>query len=255
MSNARKTVQLLHLTDPHLFAQPGIELRGVDTHASLLSVVAAVKAEREQIDAIVATGDLVQDESRDGYRHFRRILESFDVPVYCLPGNHDAPGMMREILDGDGFQYCGVGLFDEWFIPMLDTFWQGHAGGRLDENALSGLEATLEEFASKYALIALHHQPIPMGSRWLDRVGLTNAGRLAEIVERHRNVRGLLWGHVHQASDRGHGRVRLMSTPSTCAQFLPDSAEFAVDSRPPAYRWLELHPDGGISTRVVWLED
>jgi Icc protein len=255
MSNVRKTVRLLHVTDPHLFAQPGKELRGVDTHASLLSVVAAAKAEQEQIDAIVATGDLVQDESRDGYLHFRSILESFDVPVYCLPGNHDAPLHMREVLDGGNFQYCGVAVFDAWCIPMLDTYWQGHASGKLAEEALAGLEATLAEFVSKYALIALHHQPIPMGSRWLDRVGLSNAGRLADIVERHHNVRGLLWGHVHQASDRGHGRIRLMSTPSTCAQFLPDSDEFAVDSRPPAYRRLELHPDGRISTRVVWLQD
>ena len=92
-----------------------------------------------------------------------------------------------------------------------------------------------------------------MGSLWLDRVGLANASRLADIVEGHHNVRALLWGHVHQAFDRKHGRVRLMSTPSTCAQFLPDSDTFAVDSRPPGYRWLELHPDGGISTRIVWL--
>ena len=255
MTNARKTVRLLHLTDPHLFARPGTELRGVDTHASLLSVVEAASRENRQIDAIIATGDLVQDESRDGYQHFRRILERFGAPVYCLPGNHDDPAKMREILDDGHFQFCGVAHFDAWCIPMLDTFWPGQAGGKLDEEALSDLEATLAEHTSKYALIALHHQPVPMGSVWLDRVGLSNAARLAEIVERHQNVRGLLWGHVHQASDRGHGGVRLMSTPSTCAQFLPNSEDFAVDSRPPAFRWLELKPDGGISTRVVWLED
>lgn len=255
MSKAAKTVRLLHLTDPHLFAQPGTELRGVDTYASLLSVVEAARVEHQDLDAIIATGDLVQDESGDGYRHFRHALESFEVPVYCLPGNHDAPALMQEILNSGSFQYCGVALFDGWCVPMLNSYVQGQAGGRLDDHALSTLRTTLTECVSKHALIALHHQPVPMGSRWLDRVGLSNASSLADIVERHENVRGLLWGHVHQESDRRHGRVRLMSTPSTCGQFLPDSNEFALDSRPPGYRWLTLHPDGEISTRVVWLEN
>ena len=47
--------------------------------------------------------------------------------------------------------------------------------------------------------------------------------------------------------------VRLLATPSTCAQFLPNADDFAVDPRPPAYRTLELRPDGSLLTEVVWL--
>jgi Icc protein len=65
----------------------------------------------------------------------------------------------------------------------------------------------------------------------------------------------VLWGHVHQASDRTRGDVRFLSAPATCSQFLPSSDFFAIDSRPPGMRWLELHPDGRIDTTVVWLED
>jgi Icc protein len=50
-----------------------------------------------------------------------------------------------------------------------------------------------------------------------------------------------------------HGRVRLMGTPSTCMQFTQNSDEFAVDTRPPAYRWLELEPDGGLETGIEWV--
>ena len=71
---------------------------------------------------------------------------------------------------------------------------------------------------------------------------------------RHPGLRAILWGHVHQASDRVRQGVRLLSTPSTCAQFLPGSATFAMDTRPPGYRWLDLHDDGRIETRIVWLE-
>ena len=49
--------------------------------------------------------------------------------------------------------------------------------------------------------------------------------------------------------------VRLLATPSTCAQFLPHSNEFAVDGRPPAYRRLTLQPDGTLDTEVVWVDE
>ena len=46
-----------------------------------------------------------------------------------------------------------------------------------------------------------------------------------------------------------------MSTPSTCLQFLPNSDSFAVDSRPPGYRWVDLMANGRIDTEVVWVPD
>jgi len=48
--------------------------------------------------------------------------------------------------------------------------------------------------------------------------------------------------------------VRLLATPSTCAQFLPHADEFAVDPRPPGYRTFELRPDGSLLTEVMWVE-
>jgi Icc protein len=45
----------------------------------------------------------------------------------------------------------------------------------------------------------------------------------------------------------------MMSTPSTCFQFVPGRDDFAIDDRPPGYRWLHLYPDGRIDTRVVWV--
>jgi Icc protein len=92
-----------------------------------------------------------------------------------------------------------------------------------------------------------------MGSRWLDEVGLKNPQEFLSVIDQHTNVRGVLWGHVHQAYDGDRNGVKYMSTPSTCAQFLPGSDHFELDRRPPGYRWLELGADGTIGTRVVWV--
>jgi Icc protein len=100
----------------------------------------------------------------------------------------------------------------------------------------------------------MHHQPLNMGSAWLDGVGLRDADRFLEILDAHSNVRGVVWGHVHQASDRTRGSVRFLSAPSTCSQFLPSSDFFAIDSRPPGMRWLMLQAGGKIDTEVVWVE-
>jgi Icc protein len=49
--------------------------------------------------------------------------------------------------------------------------------------------------------------------------------------------------------------MRMMSTPSTCAQFTPNTETCVMDLRPPGFRWLELLPNGDISTEVVWLDE
>jgi Icc protein len=93
-----------------------------------------------------------------------------------------------------------------------------------------------------------------MDSRWLDRVGLENASEFLQTIDRHRNVRAIVWGHVHQSYEGVRKGVRLLATPSTCAQFLPHSPDFAIDRQPPAYRTLELRADGSLTTEVVWVE-
>ena len=115
------------------------------------------------------------------------------------------------------------------------------------------LASSLKKFSDEHVLICMHHQPIPMGSVWLDRIGLQDAKSFLDIIDRHNQVRGVVWGHVHQASDRDRNGVRFLSTPSTCSQFLPDSEFFTLDSRPPGLRWLALEPNGQITTEVNWV--
>ena len=83
---------------------------------------------------------------------------------------------------------------------------------------------------------------------------MENASEFLTVIDKHRNVRAVVWGHVHQAYDSLRKGVRLISTPSTCAQFMPHADQFEVDVRPPAYRTFELKPDGTLLTEVVWIE-
>jgi Icc protein len=112
----------------------------------------------------------------------------------------------------------------------------------------------LRDAAGEHLLVCLHHHPVPMGSEWLDTQLVGSAERFFEVIDAHPRVRGILWGHVHQEYDDTRNGVRLLAVPSTCVQFKPGSADFAVDDTSPGYRWLDLHADGGIDTAVSRVE-
>jgi Icc protein len=54
--------------------------------------------------------------------------------------------------------------------------------------------------------------------------------------------------HAYLAAERGG--LRLLGSPSSCIQFAPDSEGFRLDEQAPGLRWLELHADGRLETRV-----
>jgi Icc protein len=245
-------MQILQVTDTHLYGSASGRLRGVETDSSLSAALDDAFARVRDYQAVLVTGDLVQDD-KAGYLRFRSFFGGLKKPVLCVPGNHDEPEVMRKELTGAPFKICGAHQIGAWNFVMLDSYDPGHVGGRLVKNELARLDAALSE-SPLHAMVCLHHHPIAMGSRWLDGVGLADAQDFWRIIEAHSHVRAVVWGHVHQAFDGTRGNVRLFATPSTGAQFLPKSDRYAVDSRPPAYRSFELHADGRIDSSVHWVE-
>jgi Icc protein len=244
----------LQISDTHLHAAADGRMRGMTTYATFSSVLAHAQRDRRwPADVILATGDVVQDESRAGYERFRASLEPLGIPVVSIPGNHDDPKLMAEILASGPFQLGGEVRRGKRSIVLLSTYLAGEDAGGLGPARLAGLRKALVAHADQHILVAMHHHPLPMGSTWLDGVALRDAEAFWEIIDASPQVRAVVCGHVHQASDRERNGVRFLSTPSTCAQFLPGSTFFALDERPPGLRWLELHPDGRIDTEVAWV--
>jgi Icc protein len=246
------SMHILQITDPHLYGSATGRLRGVETDSSLRAALDDAFARAPDYAAVLVTGDLVQDDT-SGYLRFRSIFGNLKQPVLCIPGNHDEPESMRRELKGAPFQICGTHEAGGWQFIMLDSYDPGHVGGRLRAAELARLDESLRR-SPKHAMVCLHHHPVPMGSRWLDTVGLAEPAAFWRIIESHAHVRAVVWGHVHQVYDGRRGNVHLFATPSTGAQFLPYSDRYAVDSRPPAYRQFELHADGRIDSAVHWVE-
>lgn len=243
-------VRLVQITDCHIFAQAGQRLHGLDTRRSFEAVSAAALAEYEELDLILATGDLSQDGSAGSYRYLAERFDATDLPVFWLPGNHDDSAVLLEHFVGERISPARCLLVGAWQIVLLDSTVSGQVHGRVSPAQLDFLDTALNAHPDRHALVCLHHQAVATGSRWIDDKGLLGADEFRQRVTSHDQVRAVIWGHVHQEKHHRIDSIEWMSAPSSCAQFASDRAEFAISDEAPGYRYLSLHADGGIETRV-----
>jgi Icc protein len=249
----RGSVQIVQFTDTHFFGTPEGRLLGVDTAQSFQSVLDASLKETGVPDFYLLTGDLSQDESPQSYMRLAQLLAQLDAPAYSLPGNHDMHAVMDDCFanSADNLKADRHLIAGNWQVIMLDSVVQGEVGGHLDQDELNRLDHLLMQHRDKYALVALHHHPVPIGCHWIDSIMLDNGEDFFGILQRYETVRCVLWGHIHQAFDTTRRGIRLLATPSTCVQFKPQAPQFAVDEKAPGYRHLRLFSDGTIETAVI----
>lgn len=243
-------IRILQITDCHLHADPEWKLAGINTQTSFEWVMALAGEYREGIDLLLLTGDLVHDASVAGYTRLKQQVEQFGVPACCLPGNHDLPDILSNELRGDLVKSPKTAVIGNWVIVLLDSTQPHSEGGHLSDQELQRLQSTLQSHPEQHILIALHHHPVLINSAWMDKMSLDNPEPFLQLIEQYRNVKGVVWGHIHQSFESDHQGVRMMGTPSTCIQFLENQDRFGLSTAPPGFRWLELTADGRICSGI-----
>lgn len=242
--------RLLHITDTHLFANPTVVHAGVPVEARFRATLAAMQPWAQTASALVHTGDLVHDGSEAGYRRLHDALDELALPGLVMPGNHDERAMMAAVFSGGRLTAERQQCVGDWALIALDTLWDGEVQGRLSATELAGLDEALAATDARHILLALHHPPVSVGTAWLDAIGLNEPTALLERVMADSRIRGMVLGHVHQAFDAVVGGCRCLATPATAAQFMAGAESFALDDGPPAFRWVDLYPEGRIETGV-----
>jgi Icc protein len=241
-------LRLLQISDSH-FTAPGRTLLGVDTRDSLDALLARACA--QPVDAVIASGDLAHDPEPAVYRRFETALRNhWSGPVLYLPGNHDLTAPLQATLGTR--QNLGLGAWEVLAFDSHEDHSVGSAFGREEREALA---ERIRLSPAQFLLLACHHPPLPVGCPWLDKDCIPAGRELLESCAADPRVRGLVFGHVHQAFEAAVGAVKVLGTPSTCFQFEPGSARFSIDRSPatgvPGYRWLELYDDGTLRTEVA----
>ncbi|MFO1019105.1 MAG: phosphodiesterase [Planctomycetales bacterium] len=249
------TLRVVQISDLHLFADPDGELKGLKPQAGVTAVLGTIQQRLPVIDQLISTGDHTHDELPATYQRLRGMLQPWLKTFHLLPGNHDERPVIREVFG----EFCPAGTerirfsFEAggWLFLGLDSHVPGELYGEVGEEQWKWLEAELSRDATKPTAIFLHHPPLPIGSPWMDKIGLRDAEELTEILLRYRQVKFVSHGHIHQEFNGTCEGVPVMSCPSSAIQFRPRTEELEVDTLGPGFRVFELETDGAWRTEVI----
>jgi 3',5'-cyclic-AMP phosphodiesterase len=252
------------LSDPHIVA-PGASPRTpagfgpVDTAAFLARAVAEVNRLDPLPDVVLLTGDLVDKGEPIEYEHLRSLLAPLAMPVFVIPGNHDARAPLRAAfgddgyLPADGFIQYAVEDYDLRLVA-LDTLVPGKHHGELCSDRLAWLDRTLAAAPERPTLVFMHHPPFATGIAYMDKYGLEGADGLAAVIARHNQVERILCGHLHRAIDRRFAGTVAGTAPSTAHQIdlnlLPE-APLRFKFEPPGYQLHVWREGSGLVTHTA----
>lgn len=245
----KSSIKIIQLSDMHLFGEPENCLVGVNTHKSCKKVVDQIH-KTGKVDIILLSGDLAQDASAAAYKQLALLLNKLNAPAYYIPGNHDNLSTMMQVYPLKHISNQRHIVLKKWQIILLDSQQAEEIGGYLNPSQLMFLQQCLQNYPKHRAILLFHHQPIPVGSRWIDDLGLKNADKLWEIIAGYPIVHTILFGHVHQEFEQTVNGVECLSVPSTCFQFKRYHDDFALENLPPGYRWINLYQDGKLESAV-----
>jgi 3',5'-cyclic AMP phosphodiesterase CpdA len=194
------------ITDLHL-STPGATLHGgYRPDRAVARVLARVTGLDPRPDFVWLTGDLVEHGRAEEYANLRRALADLDLPMAAIPGNHDARTAFAAALAGGS-----VAIGREPFLHLaiedhplrmlgLDTLaGPGAFEGALCPARLAWLDERLAEAPGRPTIVFMHHPPFPTGIGFMDSIRCLDGDALAEVLARHRQVVGLVCGHVHRA--------------------------------------------------------
>lgn len=241
---------ILQISDLHILAESGKSLSGIETEQSFIQLLAHAHNKHQKIDLLLVTGDLAQDPCQSSYQRIYQALKKYQTRTVCLPGNHDDFTLMQKIIKGKQVNCDKQLQFKHWQIICLNSKKNGATGGHLSLSELNYLIETLDKHPDLNTLITVHHPPILTNSLWMDTMIIDNSHELFSLLKKHPQVKAISCGHIHQEMEHIKDNKLILGTPSTCFQFKPLSAEYALDHTKPGYRVFSLHANGIVDSKI-----
>ena len=254
-NNQTDVLKFVHITDTHLLNQSEETFHRLNTKENLERVLSNSHTRYPDIDFFLFTGDISQTGTEESYTLFNSVIQEYDLPIYCVPGNHDTPKLLQNIIPScpdDSINIIHLGRFS---LILLNSWVEDKHHGMITQHCLQQLEDHLQDSGDQFNIIAIHHPPALINSQWLDELGLQNQTEFLQIINNYSKNALLICGHVHQEVDQQLANLRLLATPSTCHQYKENSENMLrVDTSLPAYRFVKLTTTNNIDTEVHYIE-
>ncbi|ALL65716.1 3',5'-cyclic-nucleotide phosphodiesterase [Paraburkholderia caribensis MBA4] len=256
---------IAQISDLHIKRPGALAYRRVDTAAYLSRCVERLNALVPAPDAIIITGDLVDQGEPEQYEHLKSLLAPLKTPYYLLVGNHDDRAALRATFidrkelhtDSEFIQYTvDIGPLH---LIALDSMVPGQSAGLLCDARLAWLEAQLQTAHDKPVIVALHHPPFVSGIGHMDALRLepASANKLAALIARHPNVERIICGHVHRPMFVRFGGTIASAVPAPAHQValdLRDDAPSAFMMEPPAFALHRYDSVNGLITHHAYVD-
>jgi len=256
---------IAQISDLHIKRPGALAYRRVDTAAYLSRCVERLNALAPAPDAIIITGDLVDQGEPEQYEHLKSLLAPLKIPYYLLVGNHDDRTALRatfidhkELHTNSEFIQYTVDIGPLRLIA-LDSMVPGQSAGLLCDARLAWLEAQLQTAHDKPVIVALHHPPFVSGIGHMDALRLdpASAKKLAALIARHPNVERVICGHVHRPMFVRFGGTIASAVPAPAHQValdLRDDAPSAFMMEPPAFALHRYDRVNGLITHHAYVD-
>jgi len=181
---------------------------------------AMAQAADYRVDAMLFTGDLVNDARADEYAALADALADPPAPLYLMPGNHDDRDLLRAAFPTHAYlPRQGALSYTIEHLPlrvvMLDQTVPGEVHGDITPAQAAWLDETLAAAPERPTMVALHHPPFATHDRLFDTIGLHNSEAFAVIIARHRQVLRVICGHHHRFAVGQAGHAPVIIAPST----------------------------------------
>lgn len=251
-------MRIVQITDTHIVAKDTHWLSEPSTETSQRLSRTIHQINQIAPDAVILSGDAVDDGAAASYEHLKELLAPLKAPLFVTPGNHDDRGRFREAFSlSAGFIQYTVDAFPARLI-CLDSHVPGEGGGLLCSERLDWLEAALETHPEKPTLLFLHHPPAKTGMKCFDKILLAPSSRFESLVRSHPQILALLCGHFHHPCVTTYGSKLCYLAPSVAPVHYfahPDDDEpSAIELEDPA---ITLHQITGsvLCSQVIRLKD
>lgn len=239
-------LRFVHISDTHISPNNNYnrDYASYPAYDGAAALVEQINALPFRPDFVLHTGDVTYDPDPAAYEVARELLGRIKYPVYYLPGNHDHAETLYKSL---------VGFKDPSTTPMLyEIEVNGVQIVCVDSNGPAPIPAgfvtpdqllRLTEICAasdddRPLVIAIHHNPIPVGIPWLDGwMGLTNGEAFHQaLINARSRIRGVFFGHIHQNIDVMQDGILYSSVLSSWYQIhaWPNQteAEYEPDAEP-----------------------
>lgn len=248
---------IAQVSDTHILAKTSDEATAASRAENLRQCVADIN--RQGVDAVVHTGDSVQNGTVEEYAHLREILSELNAPYFLVPGNRDRRDTLRRTLDhldylprsGDFLHY----VIEDYPLRLvaLDSVDAGERKGRFCSRRIDWLQRTLAREPDRPTVLFLHHPPFDIA--WQEYVGgyrqQEDADNLAAAVTRHPQVVRVLCGHVHCLHREKWGGTIATTMPSVAVDVRKGIDE-AIGAAPLYLLHTFSHDEGLVShSRVI----